>query len=72
MLVNNKGELKLADFGLARFRGEETEKVNNHLTNRVITLWYRPPEILFGSTSYTYSADIWSAGYIFWFIFLKS
>ncbi len=35
-----------------------------HLTNRVITLWYRPPELLLGADSYDYSVDIWSAGCI--------
>lgn len=45
--VNNKGELKIADFGLARYynkpddRNEGTEQVDSRMTNRVITLWYR-------------------------------
>lgn len=34
------------------------------LTNKVITLWYRPPEILVGATNYGTAVDVWSAGCI--------
>jgi CTD kinase subunit alpha len=61
ILVNNKGELKLADFGLARFY-QKRRKAD--YTNRVITLWYRPPELLFGATVYGPEVDMWSAGYV--------
>ncbi|CAL5220168.1 g2134 [Coccomyxa viridis] len=62
LLTNNKGQLKLADFGLARtFRDREDGK----MTNRVITLWYRPPELLMGSTHYGPEIDMWSVGCIF-------
>lgn len=61
LLVNNKGELKLGDFGLAR---NISSNPNEMYTNRVITLWYRPPELLFGSTKYSYEVDMWSAGCI--------
>jgi cyclin-dependent kinase 12/13 len=62
LLINNNGILKLADFGLARSYTNE----NAHpLTNRVITLWYRPPELLLGTTTYGPSIDMWSAGCIF-------
>jgi len=60
LLINNKGQLKLADFGLAR---PFNEQVNNY-TNRVITLWYRPPELLLGSVQYGPSVDVWGAGCI--------
>jgi cyclin-dependent kinase 12/13 len=60
LLINNRGELKLADFGLAR---PFNEKIGRY-TNRVITLWYRPPELLLGETHYDTSVDIWSAGAI--------
>lgn len=61
MLINNKGELKIADFGLARV----FEKNRAHdYTNRVITLWYRPPELLLGATAYGPAVDIWSVGCI--------
>ncbi|KAJ1686940.1 hypothetical protein LUZ63_018330 [Rhynchospora breviuscula] len=62
LLIDNEGNLKLADFGLARsFSGEQ----NANLTNRVITLWYRPPELLLGSTKYGPQVDMWSVGCIF-------
>lgn len=59
ILVNNRGELKLADFGLARFYHKRRQ---SDYTNRVITLWYRPPELLFGATVYGPEVDMWSAG----------
>ena len=57
ILINNRGEVKLADFGLARMY-----KAGGRYTNHVITLWYRPPELLLGETSYDTSADMWSVG----------
>ncbi|EFN54523.1 hypothetical protein CHLNCDRAFT_9747, partial [Chlorella variabilis] len=70
LLVNNKGELKIADFGLARYynkpddRNEGTEQVDSRMTNRVITLWYRPPELFLGAERYGTEIDTWSAGCI--------
>jgi len=61
LLMDNDGRLKLADFGLAR---PYTEQQSNSYTNRVITLWYRPPELLLGAVQYGPSIDIWSAGCI--------
>ncbi|CAO2830775.1 unnamed protein product [Amaranthus hypochondriacus] len=62
VLLNNNGSLKLADFGLScsLFNPHKEE-----LTNRVVTLPYRPPELLLGATSYGPAVDIWSAGCIF-------
>jgi cyclin-dependent kinase 12/13 len=61
LLINKRGELKLGDFGLARsFACKRTEVY----TNKVITLWYRPPELLLGARKYTNSIDLWSAGCI--------
>lgn len=51
----------MADFGLARYVHDSSA---NKFTNRVITLWYRPPELLLGSEQYTGAVDIWSAGCI--------
>lgn len=62
LLIDNSGILKLADFGLARSCASESAKT---LTNRVITLWYRPPELLLGTQSYGPAVDLWSAGCIF-------
>lgn len=61
LLINNKGELKIADFGLAR--AFEKDQAQDY-TNRVITLWYRPPELLLGATAYGPAVDIWSVGCI--------
>ncbi|KAK1436665.1 hypothetical protein QVD17_02447 [Tagetes erecta] len=61
ILVDNSGILKIGDFGLAaRFEPGQKEP----LTSRVVTLWYRAPELLFGSTSYGVAIDMWSAGCI--------
>ncbi|KAK3249619.1 hypothetical protein CYMTET_40962 [Cymbomonas tetramitiformis] len=62
LLIDNKGILKLADFGLAR---PWTSENANALTNRVITLWYRPPELLLGAQKYGPEIDMWSVGCIF-------
>ncbi|KAL5706950.1 [pyruvate dehydrogenase (acetyl-transferring)] kinase [Ranunculus cassubicifolius] len=62
LLIDNQGNLKLADFGLARFFANDH---NGNLTNRVITLWYRPPELLLGTTKYGPAVDMWSVGCIF-------
>lgn len=68
ILLNKRGELKIADFGLARRyeRGKETGREGKgrgrDYTNRVITLWYKPPELLLGATVYGEEVDIWSAG----------
>jgi len=60
LLMNNKGEVKLADFGLARPFTEQ----QGQYTNRVITLWYRPPELLLGAVQYGPAIDMWSVGCI--------
>ncbi len=59
MLLAHDGILKLADFGLARETGNPGR---DNLTNRVVTLWYRAPELLLGETRYTAKIDIWSMG----------
>jgi len=61
LLINMTGELKLADFGLARAFGIP---VRNY-THEVVTLWYRAPDVLLGSRKYSTSVDIWSVGCIF-------
>lgn len=54
--------LKIADFGLANFFNSRNKQ---QLTNRVVTLWYRPPELILGSTSYGTYVDMWSVGCVF-------
>ena len=56
LLITSKHQLKLADFGLARI-------VDRHakLTNNVVTMWYKAPELILGATDYSYGVDVWSA-----------
>jgi serine/threonine protein kinase len=58
VLLGRDSCLKLADFGLARIYD-----FNALLTSTVVTLWYRAPEVLLGTT-YATPVDIWSAGCI--------
>lgn len=70
ILINKNGCLKIADFGLARAFSvpNETDKKDKvklpRYTNRVVTLWYRPPELLLGERAYTTAVDIWGVGCI--------
>ncbi|XP_065848009.1 probable serine/threonine-protein kinase At1g54610 [Euphorbia lathyris] len=57
LLIDKKGMLKIADFGLANYYNPKRP-----LTSRVVTLWYRAPELLLGSTNYGVGIDLWSAG----------
>lgn len=61
LLINREGELKLADFGLARAFGIPVRSY----THEVVTLWYRAPDVLLGSRKYSTPVDIWSIGCIF-------
>ncbi|RAL41706.1 hypothetical protein DM860_008888 [Cuscuta australis] len=61
LLIDNDGTLKIADFGLASFYNPE---IKQPMTSRVVTLWYRPPELLLGATHYGAGVDLWSAGCI--------
>ena len=67
-LLSSNGTLKVADFGLAK---QLSAQKNECLTNRVVTIWYRPPEILLGSTAYGPEVDLWGIGCIFGELFLK-
>ncbi|KAH7642009.1 cyclin-dependent kinase 13-like protein [Dermatophagoides farinae] len=62
ILMNNRGQIKLADFGLARLFSAEDK--TRPYTNKVITLWYRPPELLLGEERYGPAIDVWSCGCI--------
>jgi cyclin-dependent kinase len=61
LLINEDGNLKLADFGLARAFGVPLRTY----THEVVTLWYRAPEILLGGRQYSTGVDMWSIGCIF-------
>lgn len=65
------GEIKLADFGLARIFAVS----NVHFTPQVFSRWYRPPELLYNASAYGPSVDIWALGCVFgghlmWLFFL--
>ncbi|KJZ76050.1 Serine kinase ppk23 [Hirsutella minnesotensis 3608] len=62
LLLNNRGQLKIADFGMARYVGEPPPP---RLTQLVVTLWYRAPELLLGAKTYGAAVDMWSVGCIF-------
>jgi len=68
ILISRQGELKIADLGLARDWTPEMKR----LTNLVITLWYRPPELLLGCVRYSPKIDMWSVGCIIAELFLCS
>ncbi|GAX80600.1 hypothetical protein CEUSTIGMA_g8035.t1 [Chlamydomonas eustigma] len=60
ILYSCKGELKICDFGLARQYGSPLKPY----THMVVTLWYRCPELLFGTKTYSTAVDVWSVGCI--------
>ena len=64
LLLNSECSVKLADFGLARSLAAlaREQGPSPFLTDYVATRWYRAPEILLGSTRYTYGVDLWSSG----------
>jgi CTD kinase subunit alpha len=75
LLIDRNGVLKITDFGLAR----KMKPIDLHdpisgesdYTNRVITLWYRPPELLLGTTSYGREVDMWGVGCLLVELFTK-
>lgn len=60
-MIDSNGVLKIADFGLATSYDPDNPQP---LTSRVVTLWYRPPELLLGATEYGVAVDMWSTGCI--------
>lgn len=59
LLINGNGVLKIADFGLSTFFDPHNSVP---LTTNVVTLWYRPPELLLGASHYGVGIDLWSTG----------
>lgn len=68
LLIAADGEVKLADFGLARSFADPHQR----MTSNVITRWYRPPELLFGAWHYSGAVDIWSVGTVFAELILRA
>ena len=58
LLINHQLLLKIADFGLARAFAVPVPAY----THEVVTVWYRPPEILLGAKLYSVPVDLWSIG----------
>ncbi|KAF5843438.1 kinase-like domain-containing protein [Dunaliella salina] len=61
LLYTNTGHLKLCDLGLARY----FQPFPAVMTPRVVTLWYRAPEVLLGAEVYDEAVDVWSVGCVF-------
>ncbi|THG07893.1 hypothetical protein TEA_021065 [Camellia sinensis var. sinensis] len=61
LLIGSRGQLKLADFGLARIFGSPDRR----FTHQVFARWYRAPELLFGAKAYGPAVDVWAAACIF-------
>ena len=64
LLYSNEGMLKVCDFGLAR------KAAQTLMTQKVVTMWYRPPELLLGQFVYSTELDMWSVGCIMAELFL--
>ena len=60
ILMTNRGVLKYCDFGLSRSVVAGAKKLV--MTPRVVTRWYRAPELLLGDQEYGFSVDVWSVG----------
>ncbi|XP_047162070.1 cyclin-dependent kinase D-3-like isoform X1 [Vigna umbellata] len=61
LLIGSNGQLKLADFGLARMFGSPDRR----FTHQVFARWYRAPELLFGAKQYGSGVDVWASACIF-------
>ncbi|KAK4546126.1 hypothetical protein LTR36_002263 [Oleoguttula mirabilis] len=61
LLIAANGEIKLADFGLARAMADPFQP----MTYNTITIWYRPPELFFQAQHYGGAVDVWSVGCVF-------
>ncbi|KAK4229878.1 kinase-like domain-containing protein [Podospora fimiseda] len=72
LLINNKGILQIADFGLARHYDGDVPQPGcgggsgrRDYTSLVVTRWYRPPELLMHLKAYTTAIDMWGVGCVF-------
>ncbi|KAL0216641.1 hypothetical protein P9112_008825 [Eukaryota sp. TZLM1-RC] len=65
VLINANGDVKLCDFGLARRISKTITQSKRPMTPKVVTRWYRAPEVFLGDKGYSWPIDIWSVGCIF-------
>ena len=63
ILLGSEGQVQITDFGLARILN--VNKKYLQYTTRVVTLWYRAPELLVGFKNYSFAVDMWSMGCVF-------
>ena len=63
ILLSRTGQVQIADFGLARMISPTNH--NKQYTTRVVTLWYRAPELLIGFRNYNFGVDVWSMACVF-------
>ena len=68
ILVDLKGNLKITDFGLARYHAS----FGREMTPGVITRWYRAPEVLYGTRFYGKAVDVWALGCILAELYLRT
>ena len=63
ILISGNHCIKIADFGLARSATQADGREGKiDMTNNVVTMWYKAPELLLGSQRYSYAIDVWSVG----------
>ena len=65
ILMNMNCDLKICDFGLSRGIYEFSNQADSNITKYVVTRWYRAPEVVLNTTSYTEIVDLWSVGCVF-------
>ena len=65
IFLSDDGVLRLGDFGLARRAAASASGAAARMTPGMVTLWYRAPEILLGSTAYGTGVDVFAAGSVF-------
>lgn len=75
MFLHSDGQVKLGDFNLSRRIHPEELGLVQHFSRNIVTLWYRPPELLVdrhGTSRYGAEVDMWSLGCIFAELLLRT
>ena len=71
IMCTPSGAVKLCDFGLAKNVGSTMLNGELNMTRQMVTRWYRPPEVLMNSSTYSLSTDIWSVGCVVYEMMFK-